>query len=337
MTETVLVTGGSGYLAGHCIALLLRRGYNVRATLRSAAKAEELRSGLASLQAPTDHLTFPIADLCDDAGWDAALDGCEYVLHVASPLGNDGARGAQALMVPAADGTLRVLRSATRAKVRRVVMTSSTAACTPPSVDQVGDESVWTGDAHPTLNAYRRSKIAAERAAWDFMASAGPGTTLTTILPGAIFGPVLSLANLGSVQFIDKLIRGKLPGIPRLGFCIADVRDLAELHVRAMLAPEAAGERFIAVGDFLWMEEIARALRSELGDQGAQVPTRGLPDFALRALGCFSSSVRALTPMLGRRQLFSSAKAQRVLGYEPRPALTTVVDCARSLLGKGAG
>jgi len=152
------------------------------------------------------------------------------------------------------------------------------------------------------------------------------------VLPGAIFGPVLSTENLGSVQFIDRLLRGKMPGIPSLGFCVVDVRDLADLHLRAMLAPEAAGERFIGVGDFMWMRDIADALRAELGPGAAKVPTRGLPDLVLKLFAWFSPPLRALTPMLGRRQVFNSAKAQRILGFSPRPATATVVDCARSLL-----
>jgi len=332
MKETVLVTGGSGYVAGYCIVELLRQGYRVRATVRSAAKEQAVRAAVAKAIDPQDRLTFARADLGADAGWDDAMRGCTYVLHVASPLGNDGGRDPDALMVPAREGTLRVLRAAVNAKVSRVVMTSSTAASTPPSLDAVGDETTWTGDAHPSLNAYRRSKIAAERAAWDFMAQSAGTMTLTTILPGAIFGPVLSTANLGSVQFIERLVEGKLPGVPRLGFCVVDVRDLAALHVRAMLAPEAAGQRFVAVGDFMWMEDIAQTLRAELGPEAAKVPTRRLPDAVLRMLAWFSPPLRALTPLLGRRQVFNSAKAQRILGFSPRPAAATVVDCARNLL-----
>ncbi|WP_394850940.1 NAD-dependent epimerase/dehydratase family protein [Pendulispora brunnea] len=333
MKDTVLVTGGSGYVAGHCIVELLRQKYRVRTTVRSTSKEQAVRAAVARVVDPAGDLEFAQADLGADAGWDEAMAGCSYVLHVASPLGNDGAKDPEALMLPAREGTLRVLRAAAKAKVKRVVMTSSTAACTPPSLETAGDETIWTGAAHPTLNAYRRSKIAAERAAWDFMGTRDAGTTtLTTILPGAIFGPVLSIANLGSVQFIERLLGGKLPGVPGLGFCVVDVRDLASLHVRAMLAAEAAGQRFIAAGDFMWMDDIATTLRAELGAQASKVPTRKLPNIVLRALAWFSPPLRALTPLLGRRQLFNSAKAQRILGFSPRPATSTVVDCARNLL-----
>jgi nucleoside-diphosphate-sugar epimerase len=331
-TTTVLVTGGGGYLAGHCIVDLLRLGFRVRATLRSASREAALRAAIGKVIDPTDRLAIAIADLNEDAGWYAAVAGCDYVLHVASPLGNQATRDSDALLLPARQGTLRVLRAATQANVRRVVVTSSTAASTPASVTEVGDEAIWTGDRHPTLNAYRRSKIAAERAAWDFMAAASGRTTLTTILPGGILGPVLSTSNLGSVQFIERLLTGKLPGVPDLGFCVVDVRDLADLHVRAMLAPEAAGERFIATGEFRSMDEIAGMLRAELGARASKVPRRRLPSSLLRMLAWFVPSLRSLTPLLGRRQLFSSAKAQRVLGFSPRPATVTVVDCARSLL-----
>jgi len=330
-TERVLVTGGSGYVAGYCIVALLERGYSVRATLRSAAKEAEVRASVAAVVDPGDRLSFVVADLDADAGWDAAVSGCRYVLHVASPLGQTQVADEE-LMRTARDGTLRVLRSAVAAGVERVVMTSSTAASTPLRVDEVGDEETWTSDSDPVLNGYRRSKIASERAAWELMRGSPGSTTLTTILPGAIFGPVLSTVNLGSVQFIERLLRGQLPGVPRLGFCVVDVRDLADLHLRAMVSPKAAGERFIAVSDYLWMDDIAQALRSALGTRGEKVPKRRLPDFVLRLLAWVSPQTRALVPLLGRRQLFSAAKAQRMLGFSPRKSVTTVVDCARSLL-----
>jgi nucleoside-diphosphate-sugar epimerase len=224
------------------------------------------------------------------------------------------------LIGPARDGTLRVLRAATKAGVRRVGMTSGTAAATPaPSADSVGDETVWTDPDDLNLNAYRRSKVIAERAAWDFMAGNTGPTTLTTILPGAVFGPVLTSANLGSVQVIQRLLHGRPAGIPRLGFWIVDVRDLADLHIRAMTCPEAGGERFIAVGDFMWMQDMARTLRATLGEYAAEVPTRLLPDFTVRLMALFVPALRAVTPGLGHRRIFDSTKARQVLGFTPTP------------------
>lgn len=338
-SSTVLVTGGTGFVAGWCIAELLQRGYTVRTTVRSLAKEAGVRASVASVVAGADdRLSFHVADLTSDDGWDKAVAGCDYVLHVASPLGNDSPSGADALLTPARDGTLRVLRAATRAGVKRVVMTSSLAAATPSRREEgkVADESVWT-DVSDTgkTNAYRLSKAIAERAAWDFMKSHGGKTSFSTVLPGAVFGPVMGSQNLGSVLVIGRILGGKLPGNPRIGFSIVDVRDLADLHIRAMTAPEAAGQRFIAIRDFMWMADIAGELRGQLGEQARKVPTRTLPDFVLRLAALFDKALHNVTPLLGRRLSFSSAKAQQMLGWEPRPAKATVVDCARSLIEAG--
>ena len=329
----VLVTGGTGYLAGWCIATLLQRGYRVRTTVRSAASEQAVRGAVSTVVDPGDRLEFVVADLTADAGWDGAVAGCEHVLHVASPLGAVDPRDADRLIVPARDGALRVLRAATAAGVGRVVMTSAANAASPASyaADGCTDETLWTVD-HPALPAYRRSKTLAERAAWDFMAGRDGPTTLATVLPGAVFGPVLSAANLGSVQIVQRLLQGRMPGVPRIGLEVVDVRDVADLHVRAMTAPAAAGERFLGTGEFVWMREIAAALRAGLGDAGARVPTRQLPDVAVRLAAVVDRSLRPIMPGLGRRNRHSTEKARRVLGWRPRPAADAVVDCARSLL-----
>jgi dihydroflavonol-4-reductase len=333
MGHVVLVTGGNGFVAGWCMIDLLERGYTVRATVRDLSHGSTVRTAVDSAGRAGDRLTFAQADLTTDAGWDAAMAGCDYVLHVASPLGRDGDRDLDALVAPAREGTLRVLRSAMKAGVKRVVFTSAAAAArVPQNSDQVSDETVWADPADRRFDAYRRSKVLAERAAWDFVAEQRGPTELTTILPGAVFGPVLRADNLGSVQVIQRLLEGRLPGLPRFGFSIVDVRDLADVHVRAMISPEAAGQRFIAAGDFMWMEDIATTLRSRLGEQAKKVPTRRLPDVVVRSLALFIPQLRTLTPDLGRRNALTSDKARRVLGFAPRPAADTVVDCARSLL-----
>jgi dihydroflavonol-4-reductase len=336
--ETVLVTGGTGFIAGWCTVELLKRGYSVRTTVRSLAKEAAVRAAVAPAVDAGDRLTIVAADLIQDAGWDAAVAGCDYVLHVASPLGGSTGGEANALVAPAREGTLRVLGAAVRAGVKRVVMTSAAAAARPPlGSDRVSDETVWADPADPQFDAYRVSKILAERAAWDFMSAHAPATTFTTILPGAVFGPVLTKANLGSVQIIQRLLDGRPSGVPRLGFSIVDVRDLADLHIRAMTAPDAAGQRFIAGGDFMWMADIARTLRSQLGARAGKVPTRRLPDIVVRFLSLFLPHVRMLTPLLGRTTHLTSEKARRVLGFSPRPAAATVTDCARSLLDSAVG
>ena len=333
MAETVLVTGGTGFIAGWCIVQLLERGYSVRTTVRDSAKEQRVRAAVAGAQAAADRLGFVAADLNSDAGWDAAVAGCQYVLHVASPLGGGTPGDRNALIAPARDGTLRVLRAAAKAGVRRVVMTSAAAAARPPlATDRMSDESVWSEPDDPQFDAYRVSKILAERAAWDFMGREGAATQLTTILPGAVFGPILTAENLGSVQIIQGMLKGKPGALPRLGFWIVDVRDLADLHIRAMTAAAAAGQRFIAAGEYMWMEDIARTLRKELGAAAAKTPTRRLPDFVVRMLLPFAPNLRSLAPLLGRRFPLTSDKARQTLGFAPRPAAMTVVDCARSLL-----
>jgi dihydroflavonol-4-reductase len=324
MGETVLVTGGTGYVAGWCITELLTRGYDVRTTVRSRAKEEAVRQAAG----PGDRLGFAVADLMSDAGWDEAVEGCDYVLHVASPMD-----GGPDPVTPARDGARRVLRAALGAGVRRVVMTSAANTASPSSYRDVSvsDETVWTDPDDRTLLPYRKSKTVAERAAWDLMAGHEGPTTLTTVLPGAVFGPILSTGAPGPTQIITRLLKG-MPGTPRIGFEIVDVRDLADLHIRAMTSPAAAGERFLATGEFLWMHDMAMALRASLGDAAAKVPTRNLPDIAVRAAALFDRSLREIMPALGRRNRHTTAKAQRLLGWQPGPAADTVIACAESLI-----
>jgi len=330
VAQTVLVTGGTGFIAGWCIVQLLERGYAVRTTVRDAAKEQRVR---AAVRGNTDRLSVVVADLNDDRGWDAAVAGCDYVLHVASPLGGGAVKDRHALVAPARDGTLRVLRAAAKAGVKRVVMTSAAATARPPlTSDRVSDETIWADPEDPQFDAYRVSKILAERAAWDFMQSEGKASMLTTILPGAVFGPLRDAENLGSVQIIHGMLRGRPGALPRLGFWIVDVRDLADLHIRAMTAAAAAGQRFIAAGEFMWMEGMAKTLRAQLGEQGAKVPTRRLPDFVVRLLLPFMANLRTLAPLLWRRFPINTYKSRKVLAFAPRPAAATLVDCARSLL-----
>src|SRR6185437_706362 len=343
MNELVVVTGGTGYIASWCIAGLLQRGYDVRATVRDAARGERVRDAVAQFPGAADRLSFGAADLTQDAGWDSVMDGASYVLHVASPLGEGTANADRdALVGPARDGTLRVLEAAVRAGVRRVVMTSAANAASPPSYASAGvtDETLWTDPDDPTIIPYRRSKTLAERAAWDFIAehsaAGGGATSLATILPGAVFGPILTPDTVGSVGIISRMVAGSMPGVPRIGLEIVDVRDLADIHLHAMTSDAAAGERFLATGEFMWMRDMARTLRAQLGPAGAQIATRQLPDFAVRLAARFTDpSLRAITPSLGRRNRHSIEKARRVLGWQPRPAAETVVDCARSLLEHG--
>lgn len=246
MGERVLVTGGTGYVGGWAIVALIERGYEVRTTVRTSQKETAVRAAVASEIGPSDRLSFAHADLLRDEGWDVAMDGIDYVLHVASPLGDENSRDADALIVPARDGALRVLRAASRAGVKRVVMTSAANAASPASYTDEGvtDETLWTVDS-PSLPAYRRSKTIAEKAAWDYMAGTSSATELTTVLPGAVLGPILSADNVGTASIVQRMLRGTMPGAPRIGLEVVDVRDLVDLHIRAMASPDAAGQRFL--------------------------------------------------------------------------------------------
>jgi nucleoside-diphosphate-sugar epimerase len=335
--ETVLVTGGSGYIGGWCVAGLLQQGYVVRATVRDLAKEAAVRAALGKITDPGNRLSFHAANLTADAGWDAATAGCDYVLHVASPLGVADPKDPDELIVPAREGAKRAVAAAIKAGVKRVVLTSSVAATSKGvgGYDWTSDETVWTDPETPKLGAYSQSKTLAERAAWDLINSSAGHTTLATVNPALVLGPVTSGDFSESVQVIERLLSGRVPGIPRLGFNIVDVRDVADLHIRAMTHPHAAGERFIAAGQFAWMADLATILRERLGEGGAKVPIRKVPDFVIRLAGLFDKDLGSVTPGLGHRHDYTSEKAQRMLGWKPRPLEETVMDCAQSLIAAG--
>lgn len=328
----VLVTGGTGYVAGWVIVELLKRGHDVRTTVRSLAKADGVKAAIARGGASTDRLAFAAADLTLDAGWNEAVAGMDHVLHVASPLGSGGEKEKDALVGPARDGALRVLRAAVAAGVKRVVLTSSCGAAAPAVMGNatVSDEETWS-DAD-RQDPYRRSKTLAEKAAWDFMRDHGGATEFVTVLPSGVFGPILTKDGLGSVQFIQRLIDGRLPRIPNVGLNIIDVRDLAIAHVQAMEAPGAAGQRLIINGDFMWMKEVAAVVKAKLGARGDKVPTKALPDWIVHLGAGFSPALATLKPLIQRSHRFSSDKARRLIGLQTRPATQTVTDCAESLL-----
>jgi dihydroflavonol-4-reductase len=336
--KTVLVTGGSGFLGGWCVVELLRRGYGVRTTVRDLAREAEVRARVGSQVEAGDRLAFFAADLGSDAGWAEAVAGCDYVLHVASPFPSAQPKDADELIVPAREGTLRVLRAALDAGVERVVLTSSVAAVRGgvKSAPAPLTEADWTDGDNTALQPYTRSKALAERAAWNLAAERGETAKLAVVNPGAILGPVLGEERSTSLGIVERLLKG-MPGTPRIGFSVVDVRDVAELQVKAMTAPEAGGERFIAIARFQWMADIAAVLRERLGPAAAKVPKRAIPDFVVRAMGVFDPSVRSIAGQLGEKVEMSSAKAESTLGWSPRPVEETIVDCARTLTNEKVG
>ena len=269
--QTVLVTGGSGYLGGWCVIELLRRGYTVRTTVRSLSREPQVRAAVGSEVDPGDRLTVLAADLTSDEGWAEAVDGCAYVLHVASPFPPKQPKDPDELIVPAREGTLRVLRASLDAGVKRVVVTSSVAAIRLADGAAVRplDERDWTDPNNQGLTPYVRSKTIAEQAAWDLVRERGQEDRLSVVNPGAIIGPVLNDDLSYSLQAVQRLLDG-VPGVPRLGFSLVDVRDVADLELRAMTAPEAGGERFIATTQFLWMGEMGEVLRERLGEAACE-------------------------------------------------------------------
>jgi dihydroflavonol-4-reductase len=334
---TVLVTGGSGFIGGWCVIGLLQQGYVVRTTVRDLSREAGVRKVLGAVVDPGNRLSFHAANLTQDAGWDAAVEGCDYVLHVASPLGVAEPKDPDELIVPAREGARRAISAAIKAGVKRVVQTSSVAATSKGvgGSDWTSDETVWTDLSDRRVSAYARSKTLAERAAWDLINTSGGKTTLATVNPALVLGPVLDGDASGSAQVVERLLSGRVPGVPRLGFNVVDVRDVADLHIRAMTDPKAAGERFVAAGSYAWMGELADLLRARLGADAAKVPTRKVPSVVVRLVGLFDRELGSVVPNLGHKHDYSSAKAQSLLGWRPRPLEETVLDTARSLIATG--
>lgn len=334
--DLVLVTGGTGFVGSHCLVALLANGYRVRTTVRSMKRADEVREMVRAGGAdPGDRLSFVEADLTSDAGWPEAVAGCTYVLHVASPFPIEVPKDENELIVPARDGALRVLRAAHEAGATRVVLTSSYAAIGygHAPTERPFTETDWTDlSGANRVDPYPKSKTIAERAAWDYVAEHG-GPELAVVNPVGILGPLLGPDASTSIELVRRLLDGEMPGTPKLSFGIVDVRDVAELHLRAMTDPKAAGERFLAIsGDFMTIKEIADALRDGLGERASKVPTRVLPNWLVRLVAVFDPGVRQLVPELGHTKHASAAKAREVLGWSPRTPEEAIIASAESLI-----
>ena len=329
---TVLVTGGSGFLAAHTIAQLLSSGHAVRTTIRSPRRSADVRAMITAAGVdPTDRLTFTVADLTADAGWDDAMSGVSHVLHMASPFPPTTPTNDDELVIPARDGTLRVLHAAHDAAVKRVVMTSSFAA--------IGyghrsagtfDETVWT-DVKAPISAYVKSKTLAERAAWDFVDGEAGAPEFVVINPSGIFGPALGPDYSSSLNIITALLERRMPFLPDISFGAVDVRDTAALHIPAMTDPHVIGQRIIAAAGYISITDVAVILRTHLGSEAARVPTRHISTSLLKLLAVFIGPLREVASDAGQRREPQLGKATQLLGWMPRPLTQTIVDTALSL------
>ena len=333
----VLVTGVSGFIARHCAVELLNAGYGVRGTVRSLQKSAELRASLGR-HADLARLELAQADLQADAGWAAAAAGCTHVLHLASPFPARQPRDEQALIAPAVQGTLRVLRAAADAGVRRFVQTSSTAAVFyghPPERTAPFTEDDWTIVEHPSVTAYSRSKTLAERAAREFVERERPALHYASVNPGLVLGPALDRDIGTSAEVVQMFLKGKYPGAPRMSIAVVDVRDVARMHRLALEADVPSGGRYLGSAATLWMIDIARALRRHLGDAARRVPTRELPNWAVRLAALYDPGARLAVPELGKFVPVDTTRTRRALGIEFIPAEEAVAAMGRSLIDLG--
>ena len=337
--STILVTGGSGFVGSHTILQLLAAGHQVRTTIRNLKREGDVRTLLKVGGAePGDRLSFVAADLTNDAGWPGAVAGCEYVLHVASPLPERVPKDENELIAPAREGTLRVLRASRDAGVKRVVLTSSFAAVGygHKQRNEPFTEQDWTDPNCNDVLPYTKSKTLAEHAAWNFMAGEGGNLELSVINPVGVFGPVLGPDYSASILIVQRMMDGAMPGAPRLYFGVVDVRDVADLHIRAMTHPAAKGERFLAVaGDFMSMQEIAKVLKNRIGAAARRVPIRQVPNWMVRLVAIKDPAAKQILPELGKKKNATNEKARRILGWTPRSNEEAIVATAESLVRLG--
>ena len=335
-SKLVLVTGGTGFLGIHCILKLLEQGYTVRTTLRSMERKEEVLSILRSGGVNnTDSLSFYAADLTNDEGWQEAISGCDYVLHVASPFPSEMPRDEDDLIVPAREGSLRILKMAEQERVKRVVLTSSFAAVGygHSEADHVFTENDWTDPGNRSISAYVKSKTIAEKAAWEFVERPGIDLELSVINPVGIFGPLMGTDISTSLKIIQQLLEGKMKAVPEIYFTAVDVRDVAELHIIAMTHPRAAGERFLAcTGPSLSIRNVGLILKQNLGEKAGKVPERQLPNWLMRLVGTFNKQIKPFLSELGKIKPVSNEKARSVLGWQPGTHEEAILSAAESIL-----
>ena len=337
-SKPILVTGASSFVGIHTILQLLEQGYTVRGTIRSLSKESEVRKAVTKYGQPNDRLEFKAADLEQDVGWDEAMNGIDYVLHVASPFPLFEPENEDELIIPAVQGTLRVLRAAHKAGVKRVVQVSSVAAVSSGYKDKhrTFTEEDWS-ILENNIGAYAKSKTLAERAAWDFI-NGHENTNhmeLVAINPPLILGPVPNKNFRTSVELIRTYMLGQVPGVGRIKMGLVDVRDVSAAIILGMTTPEAAGQRFLCSGGTLWLKEIAGTLHTEFSPRGYKIPTFEFPSWTVRFLGLFDKKIARVTESLNIEHEQSSEKAKRILKWSPRPLKDAILSMANSLIEHG--
>ncbi len=337
MSKTILLTGASGYIAKHIALKLLDAGHTVRGTVRNLARGAEILDAVRPhLSDSTDldkRLSFVAVDLNVDDGWSTAMDGIDVLIHTASPFPLEQPKDEDELIRPAVDGALRALRAANTAGVKRAVVTSSTVAISGsglPSGDTAFDETNWTDPNDPEISAYAKSKTLAEQAAWAFVRDEASDLALTVINPGFVIGAPLDASFGTSISVIERLVRGKDPMLPNIGFASVDVRDVAELHVKVIDDPETFGQRIMAVDCFLSFVQIARAIKTAY--PARRIPTRVAPDFLIKLLGIFDPAIKSIIPSLGRVDKLDNTRAIATLGRGMRQAPKAAVSSAAYLI-----
>ncbi len=330
--RTVLVTGASGFVGIHCVVALLKEGHQVRGTVRSLEREKALRETIAKLTDANDRFSVVEADLLKDKGWHEAVQGCDYVLHVASPFPLGEPEHEDDLIIPAREGTLRVLQAAAENKVARVVLTSSIAAIAygHPEEKTRFDESDWSVADSPSISAYAKSKTLAERAAWDFVKGLENGMELVTINPGLILGPLPDTNARTSGVLVNSLMTAAVPGLARMHFNAVDVRDVASAHVQAMTKPEAAGQRFICVADSFWMEDVAKTLKEAYPDY--PIKTNVFPSWLVRIVALFSPEARATVDSLDQELSVDNTRIKETFNWHPRDMKEMVLSMAKSMI-----
>lgn len=331
--QKVLVTGATGFVASHLILALLDGGYAVRGTIRNLAKRDDLLKSLSDYAGRNIDIELVEADLGSDAGWDEAMEGIDFVQHVASPFPAHQPETAEALIAPARDGAIRVLNAANDAGVERVVMTSSVAAVDVAWEGQrpaAFDESHWTNMSRPErVSFYAQSKTIAEKAAWETAKDKDFNTELSVILPTVVLGPAMSKGVSASLGMITATLNREMPAYPNLHQGIIDVRDLATAHVEAMRRPEAAGERIIICSESLWFKDIGAILQKGYPDR--KLPKGELPTWFVRLMSRFKPELKLIAPNLGRLRNYDNRKAKQLLGMQFRPAKEAILASAKSV------